>query len=513
MQWFRDMSLKLKLSGGFGLILTVFLVLTLVMVGALELNSRVTTALGRIDNMYIAAQQAELALSQYQLRNDSGWSVDAAYRAWHANSQAVAKQIRSRSARAELAECDRLFEAYIAAMRHFTDLGADEVGNPQAYQDFLDAKADLVAAMDAARVAQPRRVQAIVARVKLALLGLSLTAVALGFYLGFRLTRTIAGDMRSSVDFVSEIAGGNLQAAIAIEQGDEIGQLATALRGMAVDLGGLVVQIRQGADAVAGGSGAVHANSAPLARSAGEQATGIAQIAAPIELMTSALKATALSAEDGRIKAVSASELVTQNVARSREMTSAMAALSLAAGQIREITATVDAVAFQTNLLALNAAVEAARAGEHGKGFAVVAAEVRSLARRSAAAALEIKGLIDTTVVRVQAGSTVVQQVVEAMEQISCTTVELAGAMAGIAADSNRQAAGVDELNRAIALVDEGTQDNAAIALQLAASAAQLQASADGMLTVVGAFKTPDGPLAAVVAADRAVRQPRLSPA
>ncbi|OPZ59247.1 MAG: Methyl-accepting chemotaxis protein I [Deltaproteobacteria bacterium ADurb.Bin510] len=326
-------------------------------------------------------------------------------------------------------------------------------------------------------------------KIKNSILMFSILLVLAGFGLSLLISLSIARSLGKSVDFVSRIADGDLTAAIDLEQQDEVGQLATTMQGMSEKLNYMVNQIRLNADEVTSGSGEIRSSSEQLAQSATEQAASVEEIAATIEEMTSSIKAAAQSAEDGRRKAMGAIDLVSQNVARSQEMATAMDAITQAAAQIRDITATVNEVAFQTNLLALNAAVEAARAGEHGKGFAVVAEEVRSLAQRSASSSREIKQLIETTVERVAAGNAVVTQVVDAMETINATTQELSLAMEEIAAASAEQAAGVDELNRAIAQVDEGTQSNAAVVEELAGSASNMHSSATEMLEVVSSFR------------------------
>jgi len=343
--------------------------------------------------------------------------------------------------------------------------------------------------LDETRTTEPPKIYAMLNKLKNTMLTITLLLILAGFALSFQLARSIARSLNKSVDFVSEIASGDLTATIDIDQKDEIGRLAKTMRGMAEQLESVVRQIRMNADEVTGGSSEIKSSSEQLAQSATEQAASVEEIAATIEEMTSSIKAAAQSAEDGRRKAMGAIDLVSQNVARSQEMATAMDAITQAAAQIRDITATVNEVAFQTNLLALNAAVEAARAGEHGKGFAVVAEEVRSLAQRSASSSREIKQLIETTVERVAAGNAVVTQVVDAMETINATTQELSLAMEEIAAASAEQAAGVDELNRAIAQVDEGTQSNAAVVEELAGSASNMHSSATEMLEVVSSFR------------------------
>lgn len=167
-----------------------------------------------------------------------------------------------------------------------------------------------------------------------------------------------------------------------------------------------------------------------------------------------------------------------------------MSEINASSRKIVDIISVIDGIAFQTNILALNAAVEAARAGEQGRGFAVVASEVRNLAHRSAAAAKEIKGLIDDSVQKVEAGTSLVNNTGTTMENIVQSIFRVTSIMGEISHASGEQSAGIEQVNEAINEMDQVTQQNAALVEQAAAAAECMQEQAAHLADVVSVFKT-----------------------
>jgi methyl-accepting chemotaxis protein len=170
-----------------------------------------------------------------------------------------------------------------------------------------------------------------------------------------------------------------------------------------------------------------------------------------------------------------------------------MGSINASSRKIFDIISVIDGIAFQTNILALNAAVEAARAGEQGRGFAVVASEVRSLAQRSAAAAKEIKVLIDDSVHKVESGTELVELAGSTMDEVVASVKRVTGIVEEISVASQEQRHGIVQVNGAITQMDDVTQHNAALVEQAANAARSLQEQAEALTRAVSLFKLAHG--------------------
>jgi methyl-accepting chemotaxis protein len=212
-----------------------------------------------------------------------------------------------------------------------------------------------------------------------------------------------------------------------------------------------------------------------------------------MEELTSTVKQNADNARQANQLAVTASQVAERGGAVVGQVVDTMESINTSARKIVDIISVIDGIAFQTNILALNAAVEAARAGEQGRGFAVVATEVRNLAHRSAAAAKEIKTLIDDSVGKVDTGSKLVEQAGMTMSEVVDSIKRVTDIMGEITTASVEQSAGIEQVNEAMAHMDQVTQQNAALVEESAAAAEALQEQAEALADVVSVFKLADG--------------------
>jgi methyl-accepting chemotaxis protein len=226
-----------------------------------------------------------------------------------------------------------------------------------------------------------------------------------------------------------------------------------------------------------------------LAGGAQAQASSLEETASSLEQITGTVKQTAENARQADRLAAGSRETAEKGGQVVTTAVTAMDEINRASKRIADIISTIDEIAFQTNLLALNAAVEAARAGEQGRGFAVVAAEVRNLAQRSATAAKEIKALIQDSVTKVDAGSALVHKSGQTLEEIVTSVKRVTDIIGEIAAASQEQSSGIDQVNRAVAQMDLVVQTNAAQTDGLASTAQTLATQAAQLQALVGRFK------------------------
>jgi methyl-accepting chemotaxis protein len=320
----------------------------------------------------------------------------------------------------------------------------------------------------------------------------SFLALVASVVLAYFLTRSIVRPLNEAVRVAENVAAGDLSTTIEVTSADETGKLMQALQHMNDNLLRIVTEVRTGTDTITTASSEITSGNLDLSARTEQQAGSIEETASAMEQMTSTVKQNADNARQANQLAGSASSVAVQGGAVVAEVVSTMDAIHASSKKIVDIIGVIDGIAFQTNILALNAAVEAARAGEQGRGFAVVATEVRSLAQRSAAAAKEIKMLIDDSVAKVDDGSKLVAKAGVTMMEVVTSVKNVTDIVAEISAASHEQSAGIEEINRAITQMDEVTQQNAALVEEAAAAAQSLQEQAGHLSQAISIFKLSD---------------------
>jgi aerotaxis receptor len=335
-------------------------------------------------------------------------------------------------------------------------------------------------------------------------------------WLGFSLHSSVVRPLARATFAARAIAGGDLTNTVESDRSDDMGQLMRALQQMNANLVAVIGDVRSNVTSMSTATKEIAEGNMDLSTRTESQASSLEETASSMEEFSSTVKQNADNAQQASQLVVTATEVATKGGDAVSRVGSTMSDISTSANKIVDIISLIDGIAFQTNILALNAAVEAARAGEQGRGFAVVASEVRNLAQRSAAAAKEIKELIDDSVSKVELGNKIVGEAGQTMTEIIGSVQRVADIMNEIAAASSEQSSGIDQVNRAIGQMDENTQQNAALVEQAASAAASLNEQAMQLSQAVSVFnlgRSQAAPAAAVYRAPPAALKQVAAPA
>ncbi|SHN42854.1 methyl-accepting chemotaxis protein [Duganella sacchari] len=396
------------------------------------------------------------------------------------------RYLASRDAIVALKKDGKFEEAAEVLDKRFTPDGKAYLGSLSGLLDLQRKSIDANAA----------RIEDLYERSRTFMIVLGLLVLALGVVCAWRLTRGITIPLGVAVEVAEAVARKDLTSHIEVNSTDETGRLLDALQKMNAGLIGIVTEVRNGTESISTASSEIAAGNLDLSGRTEEQASSLEETASSMEELTSTVKQNADNARQANQLAVKASEVAQRGGGVVSEVVNTMEAINGSSRKIADIISVIDGIAFQTNILALNAAVEAARAGEQGRGFAVVASEVRNLAQRSAAAAKEIKGLIDDSLDKVNAGSMLVTQAGTTMTEVVDSIQRVTDIMGEITSASLEQSSGIEQVNQAIGQMDQVTQQNAALVEEAAAAAASLHDQADALTAIVAVFKLHPAPVA-----------------
>ena len=460
-------------------------------------------AIGKFDFFYsrgrlvldrIAAQPDRTDIASLEVRAREQFAIaDKAWQTYRAlpaepDEQRLAEAVE---AKRTLAMNGPVAQVFAAIDRHDTAQLADLISNKMTapFNEITDRSAELEA-MQAEQArglyeAAQGRFHTILALAVIGLLiGLSMAAFA-----WHALRKSIAGPLDEALRHFHAIADGDLSRRIEVRSRDEMGQMMEGLRSMQSRLTGTMVSVRDGAQSISTATAQISAGNTDLSQRTEEQAASLEETASSMEELTSTVRQNADNARQASDLAKVAVGVAHEGSDVVSKVVTTMGEINASSKQIADIIGVIEGIAFQTNILALNAAVEAARAGEQGRGFAVVAGEVRTLAQRSASAAKEIKTLISESVNRVGTGTELVGRAGKTMTEINDAVRRVTDIMAEIAAASEEQSDGIEQVNRAVTQMDEVTQQNAALVEEAAAAAVSLEEQASRMSGVVNVFR------------------------
>ena len=322
-------------------------------------------------------------------------------------------------------------------------------------------------------------------------LGIIVPALLVAGYLFLCFYRVMDGGLRETRRHLRAMTHGDLTTTPSPWGRDEAAHLMIELRSMQESLRGMVLRVRKSSQEIVHSSSEIAAGAMDLSERTEQAAVYLEKSASSMEEISSTVKSTAENTEEASRVARHNAKTAAEGGRVMHDVVQTMEGISASSTRIGEIIGTIDSIAFQTNILALNAAVEAARAGDQGRGFAVVASEVRTLARRSADAAREIKALISGSVEQVQAGTRIVRKAGAAIEEIVASSQRVDQLLGEVATGSREQSLGVGQIGASVQQLDRMTQQNAALVEQTAAAATAMKDQAQTLAQGVASFKLP----------------------
>ncbi|MDD2714221.1 MAG: methyl-accepting chemotaxis protein, partial [Simplicispira sp.] len=322
--------------------------------------------------------------------------------------------------------------------------------------------------------------------------GVLFTLLVVG-YLFSSFYRVMDGGLKETRRHLRAMTSGDLTTSPSPWGHDEAAQLMIELRAMQDALRTMVLRVRQSSDEIVHSASEIASGALDLSRRTELTTSNLEESAASMEQITATVHSSTEHTQEAAKMANHNAQVASDGGRVMREVVDTMEGIRSSSAQISDIISTIDGIAFQTNILALNAAVEAARAGEQGRGFAVVASEVRSLAGRSAAAAKEIKTLIDSSVRQVETGTGIVRKAGSTIEDIVTSSQRVNDLLSEVATGAREQNQGITQIGASVQELDRMTQQNAALVEETAAAASSMQNQANELAQEVARFKLPAG--------------------
>ena len=511
MQWFNRYSIKSRLIASF---LVLFALLATVVGVAWLNNARSQVAVKGIveQDMVKLELVAEIdSMTKANARNTLELFViePSARPAVQARMGTLRKQLdelfqrlepmlQSNEGRALFVEMRTRRLAYVAAFTAAADMLESDAAAAnqlltQKVLPAIDALAQPITQLKALQLkisnASGSRLEAQMQRQNQINLAIGAVAVILVVVLAGSLVRAIMQPLEHAMKVAATVAQGDLTLPIRTDGDHEFTRLLESLKAMQSHLSATLMRVQENTTEVASASSQIAAANLDLSARTEAQASSLEQTAASMEQITASVQSNQQMTQTANQLSATAAKHAKDVGERVQEVVGMIRDLHESSQRIRDITSVIDGIAFQTNILALNAAVEAARAGEQGRGFAVVAAEVRSLAKRSAEAAQEIKTIIQTNTEKMDAGTelaekagTAVQEVVTSIERVNATAADVAVA-------SREQSDGIDQISQAVMQLDQATQQNAALVEETSAATSNLDDQVQSLKQQISRFR------------------------